>query len=756
MRVEHCVFTANVADNGGAIAGGAVSFMTISGCVFNGNKANNDGGAVAFTLSKSLTLHQSQFMHNTATGGDGGAVQYGDSCTNVTVHECIFDKNKAALTGGAISFTSNIAYVSVLYSNFTHNRAVNESGGALYFSQSCSYISIGGMMPVIKEESQTSKNAVFDAPLFAYPVEYFILTFDAKTVVSCSADYMMVGKQDGFTRDNNGYGDLIFPRTYPEDAKYDGYTEDGQWKEDVNATDNSWRRERAKVNFIGGNLVEYYPTYADLYYDGKYTCKSGYNDALDWPGINGHDPFKIVGVYTTLVSNIVSDVGYVKLALFPVPQESAHACQFVGNTAGHDGGAVHFSLQNANIFVMRGTVFRNNQAGGVGGAIGFDYLNGYIYLYAAVFSGNRAGSTGGAVSLSKLNFPVKFFDASFVGNTAVDGGAVFLGDGNGDGLLKSITPYVVSFTRTVMTGNHASRHGGSVYLANINAARFEGLVVFNSTAGGSGGWAYLDSKNYLLLNGASLSHSTASVNGGALYAFIQNSVNFTGNCSVAASRSVEDGGAVRLELENSLASFGGLSLTDNACTGPECSGGGLSCSAASSVALMGPTMVSANTATLLGGGLVMSDSSLYLGSAKVSFVENAAVEGSALYLGSSGTSKVQISHSLNTSAVQFVRNRCTRHGGTVSWVKDPASAGHPESLFDRHTPGYNRVVWVDNIAPFGAKVATQPTFLNVSETLISVLTYDSLGIRPTPRLTLFDQFGNQNTSDYTTVVSVAV
>ena len=771
MRIELCTFTSNVADNGGAIAGSTVTSMIVSGCAFTGNSANIDGGAIVFHLSTKLTLHRSTFVGNVAVAGDGGAVQFGDSCSHVSIHECAFKANTATLTGGAVSFKTNIAYVSVIYSNFTQNRALNESGGAIYFSQSCSYISIGGLMPVIREATQNYENRVYDSTLFAYPVEKFILTFDVNSVVSCSTDFVMVGKQDGFTRTNGGDGDLIFPRKYPEDAKFDGYTDDGAFKEDINATDSLWRRERARVNFIGGSLITDYSKFGYNYHantgDGTYRCRKGYNDAQDWPGINGNDPFIVAGVYTTIVSIIVSDVGYIKLALFPVPQVSKHASLFVGNTAGKDGGALFFNSQNENIFIMRGTEFRNNKAGGGGGAVGFDFLNGYIYMYSVKFLGNRAGTTGGALSLSKMNFPLVSYDAYFESNTARDGGAVFLGDGNGNGLVKSITPSVVVFRRTVMKSNHAARHGGGLYLANINALRFEGVVVTNSTASsGSGGWAYLDSKNYLLLDRATVVHSTAHVSGGAMFAFIQNSVNFSGNCSITSSRSMSDGGAVRLQLENSLTSFGRMNLSYNLCTGVDCSGGALSASSASSVAFLGPTTVAANVASLVGGGVVMYDSGLHLGPAGVVFSENIAVEGSALHLGSSSTSTVVIDDGrtvvnntlspMTLPSIQFVRNHCTRHGGTVSWIKDPSVDHHPTELFSGRTPGYSRVQWIDNTAPFGRSIMTQPTFLNVSTSSIPILSYDNIGIRPIPRLNLFDQFGNQNYSDYTSIVSVTV
>ena len=144
------------------------------------------------------------------------------------------------------------------------------------------------------------------------------------------------------------------------------------------------------------------------------------------------------------------------------------------------------------------------------------------------------------MSFSKTNSPVALFDASFVGNHAHAGGAVFMGAGNGNGLVEAITTGVIKFVRTTMVNNAASANGGSLYMSSMNALTLDTITATGSRAGGSGGFAYLDSKNYLLLKAATVANSAASSGGGAFYTYIQNSLKFTGDCAVAGSQSVGD------------------------------------------------------------------------------------------------------------------------------------------------------------------------------------------------------------------------
>jgi predicted outer membrane repeat protein len=94
-----------------------------------------DGAAVSVQgaiTSPSWSVTNSRFVDNYAHSGSGGALA---AQGQAVVRNCSFDRNRAALSGGAIHFTraSNISGVAdvVEHSNFTNNIAQN--GGAISF-----------------------------------------------------------------------------------------------------------------------------------------------------------------------------------------------------------------------------------------------------------------------------------------------------------------------------------------------------------------------------------------------------------------------------------------------------------------------------------------------------------------------------------------------------------------------------------------------------------------------------------------------
>ena len=169
------------------------------------------------------------------------------------------------------------------------------------------------------------------------------------------------------------------------------------------------------------------------------------------------------------------------------------------------------------------------------------------------------------------------------------------------------------------------------------------------------------------------------------------------------------------------------------------------------VAFNGTTTFDSNYAQFQGGAIVVSASSLALGSNAITFVNNSALSGSAMYLMSSSTSSVTLLSSYNK--VLFRNNVCRKQGGTVFFVKDPDTTSQ---LFGPQMTYYNqRVVFVNNTAGTGRGVATQTTSLRSTTNHSTIIVTDyNLFLRPSLAFNLVDAFNNINTTDFDTTVSV--
>ena len=81
------------------------------------------GSAINFSASgKTLTLNNTEFQYNTATGGDGGAIY---STGHLVIHQSLFDNNSVTGSGGAIYSTGSLTMDNTTLSA---NRATMDGG----------------------------------------------------------------------------------------------------------------------------------------------------------------------------------------------------------------------------------------------------------------------------------------------------------------------------------------------------------------------------------------------------------------------------------------------------------------------------------------------------------------------------------------------------------------------------------------------------------------------------------------------------
>jgi len=130
--IANCIFTNNVATNGGALYG-YYSALLITNCLFAKNAATN-GGAVYvhnFTGNYRIDMVDTIFRQNNSVS-QGGAI-YADAFQTWRLDGCKFIANSTRGSGGAISHTSSwTANPGLANCLFVGNIAVNNGGAIRY------------------------------------------------------------------------------------------------------------------------------------------------------------------------------------------------------------------------------------------------------------------------------------------------------------------------------------------------------------------------------------------------------------------------------------------------------------------------------------------------------------------------------------------------------------------------------------------------------------------------------------------------
>ena len=187
----------------------------------------------------------------------------------------------------------------------------------------------------------------------------------------------------------------------------------------------------------------------------------------------------------------------------------ARYCDFTGNEAGQNGGAIAIQdiLPSGQIagqtIVVSSTTFAGNDAGGIGGGMWLDRGDGSpsddvhsieivspsSYEQRTVFSDNTAQDAGGALYISAGdNIPVNFSRADFLSNQVVEGngGGADISLGDGDLSFSDVT-FSFNQTNTQSSDQLIGRGGGLI--ASLSGGDFYAseLNFFNNTATSFGG-----------------------------------------------------------------------------------------------------------------------------------------------------------------------------------------------------------------------------------------------------------------------------
>ena len=401
--IENCVFTANVADIGGAISlqanTGFDNDVTVIGCTFTDNKANQAGGAISCLQnvgSSALTVKDSTFTDNTADIV-GGSI-YLDDLSTVSLSGSNFTDNNAS-KGGAIYALGDLNLTGC---EFIKNTA--EVGGAVYFNETCTV---------------TNCNFTNNSAISEGGAVYFL---QFGTVENCN-----------FTNNSaaNHGGSLYFRQTGTV--------------ENCNFTNN---KATAKPNGAGSGGAVYFNaansnvtncTFTNntvINGDGGAVCFVSFGSVINCNFINNTasgDSFggSVVGgaVYfvgrgnvanCTFTNNHVGD-GYGGAVYFSADSNVTN-CTFTGNAANYMGGAIQFN----NFGTVTNCNFINNTAEYYGGAIRFSEAGSVTNCN---FVNNNAASDGGAIYFRQTG---AVENCNFINNTASDkGGAIYFNNNLG-------------------------------------------------------------------------------------------------------------------------------------------------------------------------------------------------------------------------------------------------------------------------------------------------------------------------------------
>lgn len=133
VTVRDCLIRDNNAlDFGGGGIGGTNFSLVVEDSVFRENTANG-GGAIVLRSTGDLTIRNTQFIENTATGDNGGAI-FCDSNGTVIIEDSRFEGNATSTRGGA-AFFENASRAVISNTTFISNTAIVSAGsdaGALF------------------------------------------------------------------------------------------------------------------------------------------------------------------------------------------------------------------------------------------------------------------------------------------------------------------------------------------------------------------------------------------------------------------------------------------------------------------------------------------------------------------------------------------------------------------------------------------------------------------------------------------------
>ena len=519
----NCGFTNNIAlkDDGGAIRVANRSDMepiVISNCTFTANSCGNDekdyGGAMYSDEVSSVTIIDSVFSNNTATG-EGGAVRLWNG--EFEFNDCAFVNNHAVYHGGAIRLrVRDGATADFLNCEFTDNSSANEDGGAIRFDNNPS------MGPTVISNCTFSGNHCGNESADYGGAIYGDDVSSVSVIDSVFSNNTATG-EGGAVRLWTGefeFNGCTFVTNY---AAYHGgairlRVRDGATADFLNCefTDN-------RADYEDGGAIRFEnnpnmgPTViSNCTFNGNH-C--GNENADHGGAICGDDSSAVTVIGSVFTGNTASgEGGAVRLW---TGEFEFNDCTFVNNQATFHGGALRLRVRDGATAGFANCDFTgNSSANEDGGAIRFENnLNmGPTTISNCTFSGNHCGNdeedSGGAI-YAQQGGTMTVQDSTFSDNeSSAYGGAICI-EGNANGMR-------LDMTRVNFLGNTSDGQGGALYSSGYkdgeNIAMLNCLFAGNEAIGNQGGslWLNFDTTTDIDIENCTFHANAASTGGGAI------------------------------------------------------------------------------------------------------------------------------------------------------------------------------------------------------------------------------------------------
>ena len=658
---------------------------------FSGNNAlTGDRGALfvgsRFSSTLSLEIRDALFSNNTAKA-DGGAIEisFEQGAGNVTIRKSAFSGNTASLDGGAISIiTTNIhsgglANITVDECMFTSNRA-----GALGDSA-------GGAMNV---------GSLDNADLLIHKSSFDMNVCQGNPGLNCTGGggisvsrlRSLSVSQTNFTDnvcDNVGGG--IFSASVPSQTIEECIFGNNSAVDDGGAISTNAAGDLSIVasEFTTNAVIV---QASDGGKGGAVSVNEGTNVTLSASMLRGNSAEDSGGALSLVDigeavqiercnfrDNVAEDDGgalFLEARAFsPETALNITDSDFVNNTAGvvvrtSNGGAIFtVALSSTNI---ESSNFTGNSAQDDGGALSLGDGNGDgVFIGSCTFNDNVAVRFGGAINaINSVLDTISVFNSSFSRNTLTP---VDPANGDEGGGIYVADVFRLNVTASSFTANTCEKDGGAIFFERIGSDSFIEDCIFDSNIALDGGGAVGSmSTDRVFIRGSTFSENEASGDGGAVLAGFDERLDIRDSV-FANNTSSQAGGAVALDPSGmAFATIDNSSFTGNVAS---FLGGALNVLGGGEGTIQNITISDstfmANTA-IIGGGVYVEeivDAVDILGS---EFRGNTAVEeGGAIVVNQSSTSTFLIGDSALRRS-QFVMNQAGGSGGAVFALNVPS------------------------------------------------------------------------------------
>ena len=227
---------------------------------------------------------------------------------------------------------------------------------------------------------------------------------------------------------------------------------------------------------------------------------------------------------------------------FSVSSGSINFCQFTGNTATTNSGAVSATGLGANTVMFNTCIFNNNAAGGISSSSGAVFVATLTANFTScTFQANTAPGMGGAMQCAS-GAPVTVDQCLFENNTASVGGAIA---STGSALTITLST-IRSNTATNVAVFPTAIGGGGIFITNSGLQLISSLINGNTSAGGGGGIAVeiLNIGQTLFFNSTIYGNNASGLTGGGIRQYNNAGAITLTNCTIAANNAAVSGGGI--------------------------------------------------------------------------------------------------------------------------------------------------------------------------------------------------------------------